>query len=373
MIEADDRVGELRRRVGGEHVFAGREMHAFDRRGGRDDRQAVAHCQIDLALDAGAVAERRDRDPAAVEIRRDVGNVARNHEIGRRKRLDRRGHHAADDDRAHPRQPLAQQRQNLARIPQHGVGVRRMLEAADEHEALALGERLPRRQQLVNRREHHDARFGQELLEQRFFGRAYDQCHVGFADQRQLLVALESRRGLRRRTALQLRQPFLAQKMQVDGVEYAKRMRRKRAHRLDVLDRDVVARHHDHVELGTPHVEQRGNGLRATSAPNRPVESGLAASVDLVRICAGGQQELGVIRLRQGDIAGARTALEIALKLRPDLPQTHYQLGLVYARLGMTEQAKTQTEIYQQLHQAANDKLKSEILPQSPNPESDPK
>ena len=88
---------------------------------------------------------------------------------------------------------------------------------------------------------------------------------------------------------------------------------------------------------------------------------------------AGGQQELGVIRLRQGDIAGARTALEIALKLRPDLPQTHYQLGLVYARLGMTEQAKTQTEIYQQLHQAANDKLKSEILPQSPNPESDPK
>jgi len=88
---------------------------------------------------------------------------------------------------------------------------------------------------------------------------------------------------------------------------------------------------------------------------------------------AGGQQELGVIRLRQGDIAGARTALEIALKLRPDLPQTHYQLELVYARLGMTEQAKTQTEIYQQLHQAANDKLKSEILPQSPNPESDPK
>jgi tetratricopeptide (TPR) repeat protein len=85
---------------------------------------------------------------------------------------------------------------------------------------------------------------------------------------------------------------------------------------------------------------------------------------------AGAQQELGVIRLRQGDIAGARTALEIALKLRPDIPQTHYQLGLVYARMGMTEQAKTQTEMYQKLHQALNDKLKSEILPQSANTKS---
>jgi len=72
-----------------------------------------------------------------------------------------------------------------------------------------------------------------------------------------------------------------------------------------------------------------------------------------------------VIQLRQGNIAGARTALETALKLRPDVPQTHYQLALVYARLGMTEEAKTQTEIYQKLHQALNDKLKHEIYPKS--------
>ena len=87
---------------------------------------------------------------------------------------------------------------------------------------------------------------------------------------------------------------------------------------------------------------------------------------------AGAQQELGVIRLRQGEVAGARTALEIAVKLRPDLPQTHYQLGLVYARLGMTDQAKTETQTYQQLHQAANDKLKREIYPRSLNTKSAP-
>jgi tetratricopeptide (TPR) repeat protein len=88
---------------------------------------------------------------------------------------------------------------------------------------------------------------------------------------------------------------------------------------------------------------------------------------------AGAQQELGVIRLRQGDIAGARKSLEIALKLRPDLPQTHYHLGLVYARLGMTDDAKKQTQIYEELHQAANDKLKRDILPQSANTKSAPK
>ena len=37
---------------------------------GRDDRQAVAHREVDLALDAGAVAQRRDRDAAAGEVRR---------------------------------------------------------------------------------------------------------------------------------------------------------------------------------------------------------------------------------------------------------------------------------------------------------------
>jgi hypothetical protein len=38
----------------------------------------------------------------------------------------------------------------------------------------------------------------------------------------------------------------------------------------------------------------------------------------------------------------------------------------------MTDQAKTQTETYEQLHQAANDKLKREIYPQPTNTTSSP-
>ena len=70
VVEPGDRLGKVFRGLGDQHVVAGRERHALDRRRRRHDRQAVAHRQVDLALDAGAVAQRRDRHPAAGEIRR---------------------------------------------------------------------------------------------------------------------------------------------------------------------------------------------------------------------------------------------------------------------------------------------------------------
>ena len=62
--------------VGDQHVAAVAQVHAFDRARRRHHRLAVRHAQVDLALDAGAVAQRRDRDAAAVHVRRDVGHVA---------------------------------------------------------------------------------------------------------------------------------------------------------------------------------------------------------------------------------------------------------------------------------------------------------
>ena len=76
--------------VADQHVLARRQVHALDRRRRRHDRQAVAHRQVDLALDAGAVAQRRDRDAAAAEIRRHVGNVAGDDEVVGGQRRDRR-------------------------------------------------------------------------------------------------------------------------------------------------------------------------------------------------------------------------------------------------------------------------------------------
>ena len=54
--------------------------------------------------------------------------------------------------------------------------------------------------------------------------------------------------------------------------------------------------------------------------------------------------ELGKLLFARGDVAGARIRLEKAVILMPDAPTGHYQLGLVYNRLGLKELAGEQLE-----------------------------
>ncbi len=124
-----------------------------------------------------------------------------------------------------------------------------MLEAADEHEPLAFRKRLAAGQEFVNRRQHHHARIGDQLGEQRLLERRDDQRHVRLANQRQLLVALGARRRPRNGTAFELGLTLRAQEMQVNGVEDDQRPGQERAHHVDMLDGNVVAGHHHHVEL----------------------------------------------------------------------------------------------------------------------------
>ena len=75
-VRANDRVGKRLRILGDEHVLAGYDVHALDRDRCRNNRQAITHRHVDLALDASAVAQRRDRNAAAVHVRRDVLDIA---------------------------------------------------------------------------------------------------------------------------------------------------------------------------------------------------------------------------------------------------------------------------------------------------------
>ena len=231
------------------------EVHPLDRRRRGDHRQAVAHREVDLALDARAVAQRRDRRAAAGEERRDVGHVPRDDEVRRGERADRRRHLAADDVGGHAGQPLAHLRQHLARIPEHGVGVRRVLEAADEHQALAFGERLAARQRLVDVRQQQDPRTRHQPFQHLALDRRDDDRHVDAPDERELLVAPGPRGGPGHRPALQLGEPLGAQEVHVHGVEGDRRLRREPADQLDVLHRDVVPRDDDEVELAAATVE----------------------------------------------------------------------------------------------------------------------
>jgi Tfp pilus assembly protein PilF len=50
--------------------------------------------------------------------------------------------------------------------------------------------------------------------------------------------------------------------------------------------------------------------------------------------------ELGKLFLAQGEWEEARTRLEKAVQYMPDAPAVHYQLGLLYRRLGQTEKSE---------------------------------
>src|SRR3546814_8671042 len=94
-------------------VVAVAQVHAFDRARGGHHRLAVGHAQVDLALDAGAVAQRRHRDAATVHVWRDVGYMAMDHDAFlRAQRADRFGHVAADAVEDDARQPRADLREH---------------------------------------------------------------------------------------------------------------------------------------------------------------------------------------------------------------------------------------------------------------------
>jgi len=64
---------------------------------------------------------------------------------------------------------------------------------------------------------------------------------------------------------------------------------------------------------------------------------------------ADAQSALGALSLQAGDLTRAVPALEQAVLLAPDEAQNHYQLALAYSRSGVTDKAKVQLELYQQM------------------------
>jgi Flp pilus assembly protein TadD len=70
------------------------------------------------------------------------------------------------------------------------------------------------------------------------------------------------------------------------------------------------------------------------------------------------QVELGTLALQTGHLDRARQAFEQAVVLSPDVPETHYQLGLAYSRLGLQDKARVQMAEFQK-RKAAADHAKS--------------
>jgi Tfp pilus assembly protein PilF len=58
---------------------------------------------------------------------------------------------------------------------------------------------------------------------------------------------------------------------------------------------------------------------------------------------------LGQFYIQQNELSKARSTLEQAVERVPQDPQNHYQLALVYRKLGLAEKAREQMQIFQKL------------------------
>ena len=59
--------------------------------------------------------------------------------------------------------------------------------------------------------------------------------------------------------------------------------------------------------------------------------------------------EMARVLITGGDLAGALSRLERAAELMPDAPQVHYQLGILYRRMGREEEAARRLSLFRQL------------------------
>jgi Flp pilus assembly protein TadD len=95
-----------------------------------------------------------------------------------------------------------------------------------------------------------------------------------------------------------------------------------------------------HYTLGLI-AKQRGDTATATSE----MESALALDPRKSDVLA----SLGQFYLQENEAGKARKALEQAVSLAPDEPQNHYQLAIIYRRLGLFAEAKEQMGLFQKL------------------------
>jgi uncharacterized protein HemY len=75
----------------------------------------------------------------------------------------------------------------------------------------------------------------------------------------------------------------------------------------------------------------------------------MEAAVRLNPAKAEALSSLGQFYLQQNELPKARTMLEQAVAKLPDDSQNRYQLAQVYRKLGMTDKAREQMEIFQKL------------------------
>ena len=218
-----------------QHIHAIGQLHALHRHRGGDHRHTVAHRHGDLALDAGAEAQRCQRDETAIQPWRQLGDAAVKFKPGRGQFATYRCGHIAQHVQHDRRQCLAHARQDLASQPADGVAVGRVAVAADEHHVTPLRVRATAAVHFMDVGKQLDPGLRQQLFQQCLLVRADHEADIGLLDQGQLAALGGLRLSRQRRVAGDLGGALLAQKVQIHRVEQQLRLRRLLAHQRGVL------------------------------------------------------------------------------------------------------------------------------------------
>ena len=155
---------------------------------------------------------------------------------------------AADAVECHVRQARADRWKHLLREPAHGIDVRRMMEAAHEHQVAALRERLSATCDPVQVRQHFDPRVRRIDAQQIAFDVADHQRRIGVGDGVQFQRSRALGGARRCGVAAHFGAATLAQIVQIHGVEDQRRLRRVPAQQRDEFADHVMAAHHHGVE-----------------------------------------------------------------------------------------------------------------------------
>ncbi len=145
VVQADDRVGERHGRIGNQHVAPGLEMHPFNGERSRHHGKPGGLRGTNLSLYARAIAQRRDRQTAALQVRLQVGHMTERLDAAARNAAQRLGHVGADQVGARLGQSSANLRPHLGDVPLDRVDIRPVLEPPDEEHTASLAEWRSRR------------------------------------------------------------------------------------------------------------------------------------------------------------------------------------------------------------------------------------
>ena len=262
-IELHHGLGKLGRMVRDNHLLARHDRCAFDGDSRRDRGQTRLQRRSDFPLDTGTVAQRRNRDPAAMQQRIQIRHITQNLDPVAGECGDLGGHRTADNQKPRIGQRPLHQRPDLLREVQNSIAVRRVLIGANEQDVCPLGKcrNVEPLRDLAHQRDYVHLCGRQFLPDQFLFERADDNRRIRGGNRgefaRAHLLGLFAQSLIVGQLCLALQ----AQEVHIHHVEHDLGTRRQRADQGKIPLRNISAAQHHHIKFVGDFLDHGSDGV----------------------------------------------------------------------------------------------------------------